>query len=253
MHDDRVKAVELRANPGRGSAYASEQIWNAVTKLKAKKPVVVSMGGMAASGGYYLSCAANYIVAEPTTLTGSIGIFGMIPDVSDLLTQKLGLKFDVVKTNNMSDFGTTSRPMTVEEIAIMQNYVNNGYNLFMKRVADGRGMKVADVDKIGQGRVWLGKDALKIRLVDALGGVDDAIAKAAELAKVTGDYKTASYPDAPDFLDQILNSVQGGNGNYLDEQLKSTLGDYYEPMMMVKNINSQPTLQARMPYHLIIK
>ena len=252
MNDDEVKAVVLRVNSGGGSAYASEQIWNAVTKLKAKKPVVVSMGGMAASGGYYLSCAANYIVAEPTTLTGSIGIFGMIPDVSDLLTQKLGLKFDVVKTNNMSDFGTTSRPMTVEEIAIMQNYVNNGYNLFMKRVADGRGMKVADVDKIGQGRVWLGKDALKIRLVDALGGVDDAIAKAAELAKVTGDYKTASYPDAPDFLDQILNSVQGGNGNYLDEQLKSTLGDYYEPMMMVKNINSQPTLQARMPYHLII-
>ena len=253
MNDDEVKAVVLRVNSGGGSAYASEQIWNAVTKLKAKKPVVVSMGGMAASGGYYLSCAANYIVAEPTTLTGSIGIFGMIPDVSDLLTQKLGLKFDVVKTNNMSDFGTTSRPMTLEEIAIMQNYVNNGYNLFMKRVADGRGMKVADVDKIGQGRVWLGKDALKIRLVDALGGVDDAIAKAAELAKVTGDYKTASYPDAPDFLDQILNSVQGGNGNYLDEQLKSTLGDYYEPMMMVKNINSQPTLQARMPYHLIIK
>lgn len=253
MNDDDVKAVVLRVNSGGGSAYASEQIWNAVTKLKAKKPIVVSMGGLAASGGYYLSCAANYIIAEPTTLTGSIGIFGMIPDVSELVTQKLGLKFDVVKTNAMSDFGTTARPMTAEETAIMQNYVNNGYKLFTKRVADGRGMKVEDVDKIGQGRVWLGKDALRLKLVDALGGIDDAIAKAAELAKVSGDYKTSTYPSAPNFLDQLLNTFQDGGGNYLDEQLKSALGDYYEPMMMVRNINSQSPLQARMPYHLIIK
>ena len=253
MNDDDVKAVVLRVNSGGGSAYASEQLWNALVKLKAKKPVVVSMGGMAASGGYYMSCAANYIVAEPTTLTGSIGIFGMIPDVSELMTQKLGLKFDVVKTNAMSDFGTYSRPMTVEEKAVMQGYVNNGYNLFLKRVAEGRKMKVEDVDKIGQGRVWLGKDALKIHLVDALGGVDDAVAKAAELAKVSADYKTASYPAAPDFIDQILNSFESGSGNYLDEQLKANLGEYYQPLMMIKDINSQPTLQARLPYHLIIK
>lgn len=253
MNDDDIKAVVLRVNSGGGSAYASEQIWNAVVKLKAKKPIVVSMGGMAASGGYYLSCAANYIIAEPTTLTGSIGIFGMFPDVSELMTQKLGLKFDVVKTNKMSDFGTLSRPMTTEETAVLQNYVNSGYKLFVKRVADGRNMKVEDVDKIGQGRVWLGKDALKLKLVDKLGGVDDAIAKAAELAKVSGDYKTKSYPAAPSFVDQIFNTMQGSNGNYLDEQLKATLGNYYEPVMMMKNISNQSPLQARMPYHLIIK
>ena len=253
MNDDDIKAVVLRVNSGGGSAYASEQIWNAVVKLKAKKPIVVSMGGMAASGGYYLSCAANYIIAEPTTLTGSIGIFGMFPDVSELMTQKLGLKFDVVKTNKMSDFGTLSRPMTTEETAVLQNYVNSGYKLFVKRVADGRNMKVEDVDKIGQGRVWLGKDALKLKLVDKLGGVDDAIAKAAELAKVSGDYRTKSYPAAPSFVDQIFNTMQGSNGNYLDEQLKATLGNYYEPVMMMKNISNQSPLQARMPYHLIIK
>lgn len=253
MNDDDIKAVVLRVNSGGGSAYASEQIWNAVVKLKARKPIVVSMGGMAASGGYYLSCAANYIIAEPTTLTGSIGIFGMFPDVSELMTQKLGLKFDVVKTNKMSDFGTLSRPMTTEETAVLQNYVNSGYKLFVKRVADGRNMKVEDVDKIGQGRVWLGKDALKLKLVDKLGGVDDAIAKAAELAKVSGDYKTKSYPAAPSFVDQIFNTMQGSNGNYLDEQLKATLGNYYEPVMMMKNISNQSPLQARMPYHLIIK
>lgn len=253
MNDDDIKAVVLRVNSGGGSAYASEQIWNAVVKLKARKPIVVSMGGMAASGGYYLSCAANYIIAEPTTLTGSIGIFGMFPDVSELMTQKLGLKFDVVKTNKMSDFGTLSRPMTTEETAVLQNYVNSGYKLFVKRVADGRNMKVEDVDKIGQGRLWLGKDALKLKLVDKLGGVDDAIAKAAELAKVSGDYKTKSYPAAPSFVDQIFNTMQGSNGNYLDEQLKATLGNYYEPVMMMKNISNQSPLQARMPYHLITK
>ena len=253
MNDDDVKAVVLRVNTGGGSAYASEQIWNAVTKLKAKKPIVVSMGGMAASGGYYISCAANYIVAEPTTLTGSIGIFGMIPDISELMTQKLGLNFDVVKTNVMSDYGNLSRPMNANEIAVMQNYVNNGYNLFLKRVAEGRKMKVENVDEIGQGRVWLGKDALKLKLVDALGGIDVAIAKAAALANVSSDYKTKSYPAAPDFLDQLLSSFSGDGGNYLDEQLKATLGEYYEPVMTLKNIKGQNTLQARMPYHLIIK
>ena len=253
MNDDEVKAVVLRVNSPGGSAYASEQIWNAVRKLKAKKPVVVSMGGYAASGGYYISCAANYIVAEPTTLTGSIGIFGMFPDVSDLLTQKLGLKFDLVKTNKYSDFGNASRPYSPEEIAILQKYIDRGYSLFLKRVAEGRKMKEADVHEIAQGRVWLGQDAKKIKLVDALGGIDVAVAKAAELAKVGSDYKTNTYPDAPDFLDQLLNSFGSNGGNYLDEQLKATLSEYYEPVMMVKNIKGQYPVQARMPYHLVIK
>ena len=253
MDDDDVKAVVLRVNSPGGSAYASEQIWNAVRKLKAKKPVVVSMGGYAASGGYYISCAANYIVAEPTTLTGSIGIFGIIPDVSELMTEKLGLKFDVVKTNKYSDFGTLSRPMNAEEIALLQGNVNRGYSLFLQRVADGRKMAKADVHEIAQGRVWLGKDALKLKLVDALGGIDEAIAKAAALANVSSDYKTKSYPSAPDFFDQLMSSISGDSGNYLDEKLKATLGEYYEPVMTLKNIKGQNTLQARMPYHLIIK
>ena len=143
--------------------------------------------------------------------------------------------------------------MNANEIAVMQNYVNNGYNLFLKRVAEGRKMKVENVDEIGQGRVWLGKDALKLKLVDALGGIDVAIAKAAALANVSSDYKTKSYPAAPDFLDQLLSSFSGDGGNYLDEQLKATLGEYYEPVMTLKNIKGQNTLQARMPYHLIIK
>ena len=253
MNDDDVKAVVIRVNSGGGSAYASEQIWNAVTKLKAKKPVVVSMGGMAASGGYYLGCAANYIIAEPTTLTGSIGIFGMFPDFSELLTQKLGLKFDLIKTNKFSDFGNSSRSYSAEEVAVLQKYINRGYDLFVKRVADGRNMKVEQVNEIAQGRVWLGKDALNIKLVDALGGIDEAVAKAAELAKVQDDYKTKSYPSAPDFIDQMLNSMTGDTGNYLDEHMKATLGEYYEPVMMVKNIKNQSPLQARMPYYLILK
>ena len=253
MNDDDVKAVVLRVNSPGGSDYASEQIWNAVRKLKAKKPVVVSMGGYAASGGYYISCAANYIVAEPTTLTGSIGIFGMFPDVSDLMTQKLGLKFDVVKTNTHSDFGNVSRPYSPEEITILQRYIDRGYGQFLNRVAEGRKMNKADVHEIAQGRVWLGQDAKKIKLVDALGGIDVAVTKAAELAKLGTDYKTKSYPAAPDFLDQLFSSLGSNGGNYLDEQIKATLGEYYEPVKLIKNVKGQHPLQTRMPYYLVIK
>ena len=197
MNDDDVKAVVLRVNSGGGSAYASEQIWHAVKKLKEKKPVVVSMGGMAASGGYYISCEADWIVAEPTTLTGSIGIFGMFPDVSQLLTQKLGVKFDVVKTNKNSNFGTTSRPFNEEEMSYLNMYIQRGYELFRKRVADGRKLPVDAVEKVAQGHVWLGQDALKIKLVDQLGGLDEAVKKAAELAKIDEFYPDP-YPAKAD-------------------------------------------------------
>ena len=183
MEDDNVKAVVLRINSGGGSAYASEQIWHYVEMLKKKKPVVVSMGGMAASGGYYIASGADWIVAEPTTLTGSIGIFGMFPDMSELLTQKLGVKFDEVKTNKHSAFGTPARPFNEEEMSYLNKYIDRGYNLFRQRVADGRKMSVAGVEKIAQGRVWLGQDALKIKLVDELGGLDKAVAKAFMLLK----------------------------------------------------------------------
>ncbi len=248
--DDDVKAVVLRVNSGGGSAYASEQIWHSMMKLKAKKPVVVSMGGMAASGGYYISCPANYIYAEPTTLTGSIGIFGMFPDISGLLTDKLGIKFDEVKTNRNSGFGTPARPFNEEEMAMLENYVGRGYELFRKRVADGRKMKVEEVEAIAQGRVWLGQDGLKNKLVDALGGLDMAVAKAAELAKLK-EHHTEAYPAKKTWVEQLMEGMV--TDDYIDGKMKAALGEYYTPFMTLKNINRQEAIQARMPYHIIIK
>lgn len=247
--DDDVKAVVLRVNSGGGSAYASEQIWHSVANLRKHKPVVVSMGGMAASGGYYLSCAANYIFAESTTLTGSIGIFAQFPDCSGLLTEKLGIKFDEVKTNKHSAFGTLARPFNEEEMAIINAAVERGYSLFLKRVADGRGLSVDKVDEIAQGRVWLGSDALKIRLIDGLGSVYDAIDKAAELAKVEDHYAT-TYPALPGWMEQLMETATG-SGSYLDERMKETLGEYYEPFVYLKTMNSQNAIQARLPYVLV--
>lgn len=250
MEDDDVKAVVLRVNSPGGSAYASEQIWHAVTQLKAKKPVVVSMGGYAASGGYYISCNANYIYSEPTTLTGSIGIFGMFPDFSGLLTDKLGVKFDEVKTNKHAAFGTMARPFNAEEMELLGNYIDRGYQLFRKRVAEGRKMPVEKVEEIAQGRVWLGNDALGIKLVDAIGSLDDAVKKAAQLAKLT-EYHTTDYPEGDDWLSSLLNKVS--NRNYLDEQMHATLGEYYEPLRLVRSMNRQSAIQARLPYYLDIK
>ncbi len=251
MKDDDVKAVVIRVNSGGGSAYASEQIWRSVKLLKAKKPVVISMGGMAASGGYYISCIADYIFAEPTTLTGSIGIFGMFPDVSNLLTQKLGVKFDEVKTNKNAGFGTMSRPFNEEEMSYLNAYIDRGYNLFRSRVAEGRKMSVEEVEKIAQGHVWLGQDALKIKLVDQLGDLDEAIAKAAQLAKLK-EYHPAYYPGKADWMTQLMESTTG-KGSYLDEQLRLTLGEFYEPMMLLKNINQHNAIQARIPFEMNIK
>ena len=250
MEDDDVKAVVLRVNSPGGSAYASEQIWRAVTQLKTKKPVVVSMGGYAASGGYYISCNANYIYTEPTTLTGSIGIFGMFPDFSGLLKDKLGVKFDEVKTNKHAAFGTIARPFNDEEMALLGNYIDRGYNLFRKRVADGRKLKVEQVEEIAQGRVWLGCDALPIKLVDAIGSLDDAVKKAAELAKLK-ECHTSAYPNEPSWLDALLDTA--GDKSYLDEQMEATLGEYYEPFKLVKNLNRQSAIQARLPFYMTVK
>ena len=252
MNDDDVKAVVLRVNSPGGSAYASEQIWRAVTRLKAKKPVVVSMGTYAASGGYYISCAANYIYAEPTTLTGSIGIFGMFPDVSGLLTDKLGLKFDQVKTNKYSNFGTSSRPFNEEEMQYLTNMIDRGYKTFTKRVSDGRKIPVERVYEIAEGRVWLGQDALKIKLVDGIGGIDQAVAKAAELAKVK-EYRTRAYPAKADMIESLLNRASSEGGNYLDGKLRATLGEYYAPFMFLKQLDRQDAIQARMPVNVVIK
>ena len=249
-NDDDVKAVVIRVNSGGGSAYASEQMWHQIDLLKKKKPVVISMGGMAASGGYYMSCNANYIFAEPTTLTGSIGIFGVIPNFSDLATNKLGLKFDEVKTNRNALFGSQARMMNEEELTFLQGAITRGYHLFRQRVADGRKMTVDQVEQIAQGHVFTGEDALKIKLVDELGGLDKAVAKAAALAK-TKSYYTQGYPAPLDFFDQLLQESTD-NGSYLDGKLKTSLGTLYEPMKMVNNITTMDRIQARMPWWLNI-
>lgn len=250
MNDDDIKAVVLRINTGGGSAYASEQIWHSMKQLKAKKPVVVSMGGMAASGGYYISCIGNYIYAEPTTLTGSIGIFGMFPDASQLLTEKLGVKFEEIKTNKFATFGSMSRPINEEEMAYLNRYIERGYDLFRSRVAEGRKMSVDEVEKIAQGHVWLGQDALKIKLVDALGGIDDAIKKAAELAKIE-EYHSVAYPEAEGWETQLLNKFN--DNNYIEAQARLVLGEYYEPFMLLRTMNKQNAIQARIPFYLRVE
>ena len=250
--DDNVKAVVLRVNSGGGSAYASEQIWHQVEMLKKKKPVVVSMGGMAASGGYYISCGSNWIVAEPTTLTGSIGIFGMFPDFSGLLKDKLGVRFDEVKTNKNSAFGSIARPFNEEEMSYLNTYIDRGYKLFRKRVADGRKLSIDDVEKIAQGHVWLGQDAFKNKLVDQLGGLDAAVAKAAKLAKID-EYYTASYPEMPDMFEQLLSSAESNTGSYLDKAMQEALGDLYGPVQLMRTINRQNAIQARLPFVLNLR
>lgn len=250
-NDKDVKAVVLRINSGGGSAYASEQMWRAVQLLKKKKPVVVSMGGMAASGGYYMSCGANYIVAEPTTLTGSIGIFGLIPDFSGLVKDKLGLRFDVVKTNKASDFGTLSRPFDAAESAALQAHVNRGYALFLKRVADGRtaaGRKMTPeaVDHIAQGRVWTGNQALKNGLVDKIGTLNDAILKAEQLAQ-TKNPAVVRYPAPKSWMESFNKEKQ--EDDYFERKMKLVLGDYYEPLNFIQNVDRGNYLQARLFFY----
>lgn len=250
MEDDDVKAVVIRINTGGGSAYASEQLWHQIEMLKRKKPVVVSMGGVTASGGYYMSCNANWIVAQPTTITGSIGIFGIVPDRSQLLTQKLGIKFDEVKTNRNATFGTSARPMNAAELGYMQAYIDRGYKLFRRRVADGRHLSTAQVEQVAQGHVFTGEAAKQLKLVDQLGGIDAAVAKAAQLAKLS-EYHTHTYPAPTDWFEQLFNTF--GGGNYLDGKMRAALGDYYEPVILLKQMNQLDALQARLPFFLNIK
>lgn len=242
--DDDVKAVVLRVNSGGGSAVASEQIWHAVKRLKAKKPVVVSMGGMAASGGYMISCAANYIFAEPTTLTGSIGIFALVPNFSGLVTDKLGVTFDGVTTNKYGDY---ENRLVLEKnngdvIAQMQQYVDRGYSTFLGIVGDGRGMTKSAVNEVAQGRVWVAGDALKVKLIDKIGSLNDAVDKAAKLAKLK-QWHSEAYPAAESWMDQFMSDDK--SGSYLDAQLRQTLGNLYEPVMELRRNQVRNRLQAR--------
>ena len=249
--DDDIKAVVIRVNSPGGSAYASEQIWREITLLKKEKPVVVSMGGLAASGGYYISCPANKIYAENTTLTGSIGIFGMIPDASELITDKLGVRFDGVKTNKMSDLGTNlGRPFNEAESAMLQSMVEDGYDLFTRRVAEGRGIPQDSVKVIGEGRVWTGRQGLKIGLVDKIGNLEDAISAASKLAKLK-EYRAVPYPqDDENPFTAMFNKSKSG---YLDSQIRETLGEYYSGYSIYKNLHNMNPIQARMPFDVVIK
>jgi len=253
--DDNVKAVVLRVNSPGGSAAASEQIWRQVELLKAKKPVVVSMGGLAASGGYMISAGANYIFAEPTTITGSIGIFGLVPNFTGLATDKLGVTFDAVKTNRYTDFEENlvlSRD-NADELRYMQGYVDRGYDTFLTIVAKGRKMKKEQVNEIAQGRVWLAKDALGIKLVDKLGSLDDAVKKAAELAKL-GEYHPKVYPAPAGWLESLMESMDNSNkGSYLDSELREVLGDLYQPFVDFRRDQQRNRLQARLPMDFSVR
>ena len=243
--DDDIKAVVIRINSGGGDAFASEEIWHSVAELRKKKPVVVSMGGMAASGAYYLSAGASWIVAQPTTLTGSIGIFGVFPDMTGLMQDKLGLHYDVVKTNKHSDFdfAQQARPFNADEQQMLQRYIERGYELFCKRVADGRHMSTDSVKAIAQGHVWTGGDAKRIGLIDQLGGLTDAIKQAARLAKVE-KYAVTPLPRPASWTEQLFATISG-NGNNLDERMRETLGVFYEPLLMVRTLEKQSPIQAR--------
>lgn len=249
--DESVKAVVLRVNSPGGSAYGSEQIWREVTLLKEQKPVIVSMGDYAASGGYYISCAADWIVAEPTTLTGSIGIFGMIPNAQKLVTEKIGIRMDGVKTNQLADMGNLTRPFTPEEANLIQQMVNNGYELFTRRCAEGRNIPLDELKRIAEGRVWTGEMAKDIRLVDELGGLDAAIAVAKERAEVDS-YTLVSYPQKQDFLSLLL---QTNTERYISQKLQGQLGQFgtwYHSLSLLKNLGERDYLQARIPFILNI-
>ena len=244
--DETVKAVVLRVNSPGGSAFASEQIWNEVVKLKEKKPVIVSMGGYAASGGYYISCAADTIIAQPSTLTGSIGIFGMFPNPHKLITDKLKLNVETVKSNKHADFGSMTRPFSADERTIMQGYINRGYALFTKRCADGRQMSIADIEAIAQGRVWTGEMAKELGLVDMLGDIELAKTIAAEKAGIDS-YTLISYPKEAGALDMFLDQAKE---SYIETRIAKAAGQFKSELNLIYNLEQMNHLQARLPYEI---
>ena len=246
--DDKVKAVVLRVSSPGGSAYGSEQIWRALTNLKEKKPLVVSMGDYAASGGYYIACMADTIVAQPNTITGSIGIFALMPNIASL-NKKIGLNYDGVKTNKMSDAISLNRSFTSEERVLLQKYVNEGYELFVKRCADGRAMTTDEIKAIAEGRVWTGKDALKIGLVDVLGSVDDAVVLAAERAELEV-YQIRTYPEKEDFASKLIKSLMDDTEARF---IKNHFGEYSKTLQHLREVENMQGVQTRMPYELIFK
>ncbi len=247
--DENVKAIVLRVNSPGGSALASDVIWREVVLAKAVKPVVASMGDVAASGGYYISCAADTIVAQPNTITGSIGVFGLLMNLKNLMNNKLGVTVDTVKTNHYADLGSAFRPLTQAERDIIQNSVNEIYGSFISKVAEGRGMKVADVDSIGQGRVWSGYDAKGLGLVDVLGGMEDAIEIAAGMAKLE-HYRVAEYPEQKEPFKAFMEELSGEGE---DVMVKKALGENYRFYKTLDDMRKMEGIQARMPFDMYIE
>jgi protease-4 len=248
--DDKVKAVVLRVNSPGGSSLASDVIWREVMLTKKVKPIIVSMGDVAASGGYYIACAADSIIAEPNTITGSIGIFAVLPNMQKLFNDKLGITFDGVKTGKFADLGDISRPLTPEEKALLQKSVNHGYDDFTKAVANGRGKTQEYINSIGQGRVWTGTQALKIGLVDKLGNINDAVKCAVKKANIK-DYKLVSYPEQKSFLNKF---GEGLSAEVKAHFVKAELGDNYRYYQQIQGVTKMMrTPQARMTYDIVIK
>ena len=249
--DTTVKAIVLRVNSPGGSGLASDVIWREVDLAKKTKPVVVSMGDYAASGGYYIACAADRIYAQPNTITGSIGVFGIIPNMQGFFNDKLGITFDGVKTNKYADMMTTTRPLSAEEKSIIQGYVDKFYETFKTRVAEGRKMTVAQVDSIGQGRVWTGIRGKELGLVDEIGGLEDAIAGAAELAKLAeGDYRTVDYPEQESFLKELMKNLDGGAKAWVREEAFGEDVELMHQFEAVRKARGMMGVQARMTFEL---
>ncbi len=246
--DTTVKAVVFRVNSPGGSALASEIIWREVSLTKKVKPVIVSMGNLAASGGYYISCAANKIIASPNTITGSIGVFGIIPNFKGLFNNKLGITFDNVKTNKNSGFISVNRPMTTYEREVLKKEIENVYQTFIKHVAEGRNMTVAAVDKIGQGRVWSGVDAKRIGLIDGFGGLDKAVKIAASMAELK-NYRIVSMPKQKLPFVQLIEDITGKKHSSF---IKKELGVNYKYYDYLQSISKMKGIQARMPYMINI-
>ena len=249
--DENVKAVVLRVNSPGGSAVASAIIGRELDLTKEVKPIIVSMGNYAASGGYWISAKGDYIFADPTTLTGSIGVFGTFPNVKGLLNDKIGLTFDVVKTNENADFGTITQPLTEFQYSKLQEMVVKTYDDFTKRVAEGRGLTQSYVDSIGQGRVWAGADAIGLGLVDQLGDMEDAIAYAAQKANLGSDYKVTEWPKQKDFFTRLMDSMN--EKDKIDIALKQKLGVYYNYFKGLENLQKNTGIQARMPFDMVIE
>lgn len=248
--DSNVKAIVLRVNSPGGSALASDVIWREVTLAKKAKPIVVSMGDVAASGGYYIACAADAIIAHPNTITGSIGVFGLLPNMKNLFSNKLGITVDTVNTNKHSDVLSVFRPVTKDESELMHKWIEDVYTDFIGKVGEGRGMTSGQVDSIGQGRVWSGADGKRIGLVDEFGGIRDAIALAAKKAELT-EYKIIDLPKQKDPFEEIINNLFDQD-EIIEKKLKQEFGSSYDNYQHMKNILKYKGVQMRLPYDVVV-